>query len=148
MTKTIEVEIIDKADREYVRDDRGRFGSGSGGGSVAAAIHAADQQRIEIVADRILSASAVKEEGIYEVFVADVKSGLEDAYRAGAGDMEVTPTPGALEKIASEHLGMASLDTRRRDSLDFKVVADVKVKDAVAAAYEAGDKRRIPAQRR
>jgi hypothetical protein len=41
-------------------------------------------------------------------------------------------------KIAKEHLRIETLETRKRDSLDFHDVAVWGIKDALEAAYEAG----------
>lgn len=43
-----------------------------------------------------------------------------------------------FSKIASEHLGIPTLETRRSDSLDFHNVAVWSVKEALRAAYQAG----------
>jgi hypothetical protein len=43
-----------------------------------------------------------------------------------------------LTSIAREHFGMATLETRRSDALDFREVAVWTVKDALTAAYDAG----------
>lgn len=40
--------------------------------------------------------------------------------------------------IAKEHLGIATLETRRRDALDFHDVAVWQVRAALEAAYRAG----------
>lgn len=45
-----------------------------------------------------------------------------------------------LEKIAIEHLGLTTLDTRRSDSLDFSDQAVWSIKSALEAAYKAGQK--------
>ena len=43
-----------------------------------------------------------------------------------------------LTQIAREHLHLATLETRRSDRLDFHDVAVWCLKDALAAAYQAG----------
>ncbi|MCB1280696.1 MAG: hypothetical protein KDB18_04170 [Salinibacterium sp.] len=43
-----------------------------------------------------------------------------------------------LEQIAREHLGIDTLETRNRDALDFHEVGVAGLRDALAAAYEAG----------
>ncbi len=45
-----------------------------------------------------------------------------------------------LTRIAREHLGIETLETRRSDRLDFREVAVWCVKDALLAAYHAGVK--------
>jgi hypothetical protein len=45
------------------------------------------------------------------------------------------PLPTAL---AREHLGIATLQTRHRDALDFHEVSVWGIKRALAAAYQAG----------
>ena len=47
-----------------------------------------------------------------------------------------------LTRIAREHLGIETLETRRSDRLDFREVAVWCVKDALLAAYQAGVKSR------
>jgi hypothetical protein len=42
--------------------------------------------------------------------------------------------------IAREHLGIETLETRNRDSLDFHDVGVAGVKDALRAAYRAGQR--------
>ncbi len=42
--------------------------------------------------------------------------------------------------IASEQMGIETLERRNRDSLDFHEVGVASVRDALAAAYEAGRK--------
>lgn len=43
-----------------------------------------------------------------------------------------------LEAIALQHLGIETLQTRGRDSLDFHEVGVASVRAALAAAFEAG----------
>ena len=43
-----------------------------------------------------------------------------------------------LTKIAQQHLGIETLQTRRSDSLDFHDVAVWCVRDALEAAFKAG----------
>ena len=45
-----------------------------------------------------------------------------------------------LTKISAEHLGLETLDERRRDCLDFSHQAVWSIKAALEAAYEAGRK--------
>jgi hypothetical protein len=53
------------------------------------------------------------------------------------------PTPEALlAELARQHLHIETLETRNSDSLDFHDVAVWAVRDALAAAYEAGRKAR------
>ena len=44
----------------------------------------------------------------------------------------------ALERIAVDLLGIETLKTRHSDDLDFHDLAVWKIRDALAAAYEAG----------
>ena len=44
----------------------------------------------------------------------------------------------AITRIASEVLGLETLDTRRSDSLDFHDLAVWQIRKALEAAYEAG----------
>ena len=44
----------------------------------------------------------------------------------------------ALGQIATEHLGIETLTTRKSDSLDFHDVAVWCLKEALEAAYQAG----------
>ena len=43
-----------------------------------------------------------------------------------------------LEQIAREHLAIPTLANRRSDRLDFHEVAAWQLRDALAAAYQAG----------
>lgn len=43
-----------------------------------------------------------------------------------------------LELIASKHLGIETLEERKRDSLDFHDVSVVALKEALAEAFRAG----------
>ncbi|KVN20729.1 MULTISPECIES: hypothetical protein [unclassified Burkholderia] len=43
-----------------------------------------------------------------------------------------------LERIAFEHLGLDTLETRHRDSLDFHDCSVWSIRDALIAAFEAG----------
>jgi len=45
--------------------------------------------------------------------------------------------------IAREHLGIATLETRNRDALDFHEVSVCGIKRALLAAYQAGAKDRL-----
>lgn len=45
-----------------------------------------------------------------------------------------------LQKIALDHLFIATLETRRSDSLDFHDVSVWSIKTALQAAFEAGRK--------
>lgn len=45
---------------------------------------------------------------------------------------------GTMERIAREHLGVTTLETRSRDQLDFHDVAVWQVRAALLAAFEAG----------
>jgi hypothetical protein len=47
-------------------------------------------------------------------------------------------TQQTLEQIARQLLGMATLETRNSDSLDFRDLAVWSVEAALRAAYEAG----------
>ena len=47
-------------------------------------------------------------------------------------------TQKTLEQIAAQHLGIETLQTRKRDSLDFHEVSVWGLKAALEAAYEAG----------
>jgi hypothetical protein len=53
-----------------------------------------------------------------------------------------TPDTAALDHLISDlakrHLGIATLETRRSDRLDFHEVAVWAVRDALRAAWEAG----------
>lgn len=46
----------------------------------------------------------------------------------------------ALAKIAKDYLGLTSLHAQNSDRLDFKEHAVWNIRDALAAAYEAGRK--------
>jgi len=50
--------------------------------------------------------------------------------------------PKTLADIAQQHLGIETLDTRKSDSLDFHGVAVWAVKEALEAAYRAGQESR------
>jgi hypothetical protein len=43
-----------------------------------------------------------------------------------------------LLAIAKKHFGVETLDTRKRDSLDFHDIAVWSMRDALEAAFEAG----------
>jgi hypothetical protein len=43
-----------------------------------------------------------------------------------------------IEEIASKHLGIQTLETRKSDSLDFHDCAVWSIKNALEAAYQAG----------
>ena len=43
-----------------------------------------------------------------------------------------------MTRIAHEHLGVETLETRRSDHLDFQEVAVWQIEAALRAAYEAG----------
>lgn len=47
-----------------------------------------------------------------------------------------------LEKIAADHFGTTTLETRNSDSLDFTEVSVWQLKKALRAAYDAGQERR------
>lgn len=47
-------------------------------------------------------------------------------------------TDKTLARIAYRVLGIDALDTRKRDSLDFTLVGAWNIKQALAAAYRAG----------
>ncbi len=47
-------------------------------------------------------------------------------------------TSGRLEQIAREKLGIGTLETRQRDSLDFQEIAVWQLRAALEAAFEAG----------
>lgn len=49
-------------------------------------------------------------------------------------------TQQTLEQIARQHLGLATLATRKSDSLDFHDLAVWAVEAALKAAFEAGQK--------
>ncbi|QDU71053.1 DUF6900 domain-containing protein [Mucisphaera calidilacus] len=53
-------------------------------------------------------------------------------------------TDQALHRIASETLGLETLETRKSDSLDFHEVSVWGVKAALEQAYEAGRKAAPP----
>ena len=44
----------------------------------------------------------------------------------------------AIRKIAAEVLGLETLEQRKRDCLDFHELAVWQIRDALAAAFEAG----------
>lgn len=44
----------------------------------------------------------------------------------------------AIRKIAAEVLGLETLEERKMDSLDFHELAVWQIRDALAAAFEAG----------
>lgn len=46
-----------------------------------------------------------------------------------------------IEKIACDHLGLTTLETRRSDALDFSDQAVWSLRAALAAAFEAGKQR-------
>ncbi len=50
-----------------------------------------------------------------------------------------------LERIAAKHLGVKTLKTRNRDSLDFYDLSVWRIKEALEKAYEAGKKHAKPA---
>ena len=50
-----------------------------------------------------------------------------------------------LTAIAAEHLGITTLETRRRDALDFHEVSVFGIKRALTAAYQAGTQPRAAA---
>ena len=43
-----------------------------------------------------------------------------------------------LTRIAQQHLRIETLESRRRDSLDFHEVSVLELRDALEAAYRAG----------
>lgn len=43
-----------------------------------------------------------------------------------------------LTRIAQQHLRIETLESRRRDSLDFREVSVMELRDALEAAYNAG----------
>ncbi|WP_374297593.1 hypothetical protein [Sphingomonas sp.] len=43
-----------------------------------------------------------------------------------------------LTRIAQHHLRIETLESRRRDSLDFREVSVMELRDALEAAYKAG----------
>lgn len=55
------------------------------------------------------------------------------------------PIDPILTAIAAEHLGIATLETRRSDSLDFHSVSVWCVRAALKAAYTAGTRALLPA---
>lgn len=52
--------------------------------------------------------------------------------------MKPTPKDKIILAIAKEHLRLETLETRKRDSLDFQDQAVWCIKSALEAAYEAG----------
>jgi hypothetical protein len=51
---------------------------------------------------------------------------------------EATVPEQTLEQIAQRHLGVPTLATRKSDQLDFHDLAVWTLREALAAAYEAG----------
>jgi hypothetical protein len=54
------------------------------------------------------------------------------------GTTRATPPESLIQSLAREHLGFETLDTRGRDSLDFREVSVWSVKAALEAAWKAG----------
>lgn len=75
------------------------------------------------------------QDDFHEVSVWSVKTALEDAYKAGNGN--IAPQ-GLAEKIAKEHLRIPTLKQQRNDDKDFHEVSVWSTKAALEAAYKAG----------
>ena len=54
----------------------------------------------------------------------------------------MNPIDTLLADIAQKHLGIETLETRKSDSLDFHEVAVWNLKEALEAAYRAGQESR------
>jgi hypothetical protein len=55
-------------------------------------------------------------------------------------DIKETTMDDIVAELARKHFGIETLETRNMDALDFYDVAVWSVRDALAAAYEAGKK--------
>jgi hypothetical protein len=66
----------------------------------------------------------------------------DTTWAAGYREMaaEIKALNAVLEPIARQHLGFVTLTTRNSDADDFRDVAVWSVRDALAAAYAAGQK--------
>ncbi len=61
---------------------------------------------------------------------------MQHLHTAGTRDMNHLDT--LLTRIAQHHLRIDTLESRRRDSLDFHEVSVMELRDALEAAYSAG----------
>jgi hypothetical protein len=80
----------------------------------------------------------------HEVSGAGLKAAIDSAYARGhlsvAGHSPTTAPAGVVAKIAGEHLGGRSLETKGSDRQDFKEEHVASIKKALVAAHDAGAK--------
>ena len=114
----------------------GKFSSGGGASGVLAELlakeHLGIASLVEQKRDRL---------DFHEVHVGSVKRALVAAHKSGGG--KAADADAVADRMAKEHLGIASLKEAKRDSEDFHSVHVSSVKRALMGAHEAGKKGRV-----